>query len=165
MERETSRWPGNTLTQLAASPTDQMEVKTFAAMTETHHNAPFMLLSPCFGDAVGWGALLATYLNIMNTTSATRSPPPFSLTWGLIHGFRGSLSSKVFSYGRWPLRTLVLHILFLQTGILRSITQHNHCSYPVGLGLWGSRGLRNSPWRRGFWQIDLWRANMTLSHT
>ena len=54
MERETSRWPENTLTQLAASPTDQMEVKTFTAVTETHHNAPFMLPSPML---LGWGGV------------------------------------------------------------------------------------------------------------
>lgn len=54
MERETSRWPGNTLTQLAASPMDQMEVKTFTAVTETHHNDPFMLPRPMLW---GWGGV------------------------------------------------------------------------------------------------------------
>lgn len=52
MERETSWWPGNTLTQLAALPTDQMEVKTFTAVTEKHHNAPFMLPSTALFE---WG--------------------------------------------------------------------------------------------------------------
>lgn len=55
MERETSWWPGNTLTQLAASPTDQMEVKTFTTVTETYHNAPFMMLSPVPFGCWWWG--------------------------------------------------------------------------------------------------------------
>lgn len=169
MERETFWWPGNTLTQLAALPTDQMEVKTFAAMTGLASQCSIhatgrcvlfgvTLVRVCASVCFRWWRDMKDAVKRWNRESYKRKQGQQAVTHGGL--FIRRWNSCFHQAAITELLTSVFwSLIHLQTPhppspALSSATKQDPGSCPMGLGSRGSRGMRNSAASlaaQGFW--------------